>query len=1229
MEVFAVEAGSHKVRHLWQTDSRGGWSESSELGGSMQPGLVAARNRDGRLEVFGLASGRDTVAHCWQLLPNATNQWSGWVGLGGAVLPGLAVARNPGGRLEVFGINPDTHAANRICQAAAADSTNWTPWLDFGGNFKPGIAVGNSGDQRAEVFAVNAADSVLSHRWEDFPNNSDVWSAWATMGAATRPWPAVACNEDGDLEVFAVDATNSTLLRYRRQISSASDWLDWSSLDKPVWEFTARAWQVDEGLPDNLVQAIAQTPDGYLWVGTRAGLARFDGVQFSKFDTRTTPAIKNSSITALYAGGDGALWIGTGGGGLVRLKDGMFTHYGRADGLAGEDVRVISESKDGSLWIGTTTGMTRYRSGKFENYTHKDGLLSDAVGCIYQDHYGNLWIATGKGLNRLKKDGAMDAFTMPNGLPNDSVRVISQDHGGRIWIGSNNGLLWYDQYWTNHFYAYNTKYGLSDTFVSAICEGRDGNFWVGTYSGLNRFHDGRFYAQLDSEGLPFSRVNALLEDSEGDLWVGTQEGLIRLARKCFFTYTKQQGLSHNNIMSVLQKRDGSMCIGTWGGGLDLLRGEEVTAYAPTNRLSQDLILSLCEGRDGSIWVGADFDGGLTRLLDGTATHFGGQDGLIDARIQVLHEDRAGNLWVGTGQGLSCLKHGKFVNYTVRDGLAGNDVRAILEDKAGDLWFGTGGGLSRLRDGRFTAFGPEDGLSPDTVISLYEDGEGVLWFGTDGAGLGKYRNGQFTAYRQRQGLFSDVIFSILEDDQGGFWMSSPQGVFRVARKDLDALDHGRLKAVSSVVYGKSDGMESPQCNGSGKPSAWKSTDGRLWFPTTKGLATVDPKNLLKNPARPRICVEQLLADRKPLLDDAPDATPPGAPPTVTVPPGRGELEFHYTAPILSAPEKARFKYKLDGIDPDWTDAGSRRIAHYNNVPPGRYRFQVAVCIPDGVWLDGGATLGLVLQAHFWNTWWFQTLAVLLAVASASGAALYGARRRMKRKLEALEQRNAIERERGRIARDIHDDLGSSLTRIMLLGERVEERLERSEDVADQVRKIVNSARHTVQAVDEIVWAVNPENDTLDGLISYIGHYADELFEDSTVSLRLEVPMELPAIVLPAEVRHNLFLVVKEALHNVLKHSRASQVQVRVSATTTSLEFEIRDNGRGFDPGAPQSGNGLHNMRRRTEALNGRFEIATPAGGGATLKITLALDRLGRVARNGSGGEGFPAGRGPQK
>jgi ligand-binding sensor domain-containing protein/signal transduction histidine kinase len=1209
LEVFAVEAGSGAVKCIWQTNREDGWSAWGGLGGSLEPGLAVERNRDGCLELFGVEAGTKALVHCWQHGANAPGSWSAWDSLGGRIQPGFAVGRNTDGRLEVFALNGFTGGMDHLYQIATTNGVHWSPWTSFGGTLRGGVAVSQNADGRLEVFAAHAKHPDVMHRWQLRPNGGEAWSEWWSLWGSVEPYPAVGRNQDGNLEIFGVDSVKRSRIQHKRQISANLDWLDWFSMDQPVFPYTSRTWQTEDGLPHNVVQAIAQTPDGYLWVGTPSGLARFDGVRFTTFDGRNTPALTNSVITSLCVDRGRTLWIGTRAG-LVRLKEGVFSRENGTASSAGDAVSVIYESRDGSLWVGTSSGLDRYKEGKVSHYTRKEGLLAEAIRAVFEDSQTNLWIGTAAGLNRLKGT-TMEAFNRANGLPEESIRGITQDKGWRIWIGSDNGMIWYN---TGQFYAYDRKYGLSDSFVSAVCEDRDGNLWVGTRSGLNRFREGRFFNELKSEGVPYDKVNTLFEDREGNLWIGSIEGLIRLTPRRFFTFNKQQGLTHNNTVSVLEDRNGSLWTGTYGGGLNCLRDEQVVAYTRTNGLSQDLILALGEGRDGSLWIGADAGGGLYQFKSGEFKHYTAQDGLIEAAIKVIHEDRAGNLWLGTSRGLSCLKGGEFTHYTVQEHLAGNEVRAICEDQGGNLWFGTEGGLSRREKGSFVNFTTREGLSDNSVTALHEDAEHNLWIGTASGGLNRLKGDRITVCTAQQGLFSDEVFELLEDDYGWLWMSCAKGIYRVRKRDLEALDQGQTKVITSIAYGKADGMAGTLCNGIAKPAGWKASDGRLWFCTTKGLVVVDP-NIKVNEQPPPVFIEQLIADQQQMSESMGRWVSGGSNPAYSaahpfiIPPGRGELEFDYTALDFQTPEQTRFKHKLEGVDSEWIDAGTRRVAHYNNIYPGQYCFRVMAGNSDGVWNEAGAALPILVQPHLWQTWWFRALAILAVLGAVSGTARYATQKRMQRKLELLQQQHAIEKERGRIAKDIHDDLGSSLTRIMMLGERVQEDIARPAELEVHAGKIVTSARATVQSLDEIVWAVNPENDTLDGLVGYLNQYANQFFQSTNVKCRLEMPARLSRLVLPAEVRHDLFLVVKEALNNVLKHAQAAEVRLRLAESATGVEIEIEDNGRGFEPGAGRAGrrgNGLENMRKRMASLGGGFRLTSAPGQGTKLEFTVSVN-----------------------
>ena len=992
-----------------------------------------------------------------------------------------------------------------------------------------------------------------------------------------------------------------------------------------IQQYIARSWQANDGLPHNYVLAVMQARDGYLWVATRSGLARFDGVRFTPADLGP---IKGAGIGCLYEGRDGSLWIALEGHGVLRWNEQGISRYNTTNGLSGNFVRAFCEGRDGSLWMATRGGLTQYRQGEFRTFAREDGLASMLVEALCEDAQGNLWVGTSEGLNCFK-DGAVTAtLTVKDGLPANSVASLCADRKGNLWIGTSEGLVL--RRGGKLETVYNEANGLTERFIRTLYEDRQGNLWIGTYGGLYRAvgagavgtgpaSPGKCVPQLNAEGAAYDRVMSICEDQEGSLWVGSRDGLSRLRSRPFAGLGKQQGLIQNSTTSVCEDTAGTLWVTTWRGGLNRLKDGMLYAYSATNGLATDLLLSLGPGHDGSVWIGTDHAGGLYRFKDEVFTHFDARDGLTNVAIQVIYEDQRTNLWIGTTKTLTLFKGGKFTDFTLRDGLAGEAVKTILEDHAGNLWIGTSTGLSCRKDGRFVSFTTRDGLSHNSITSLYEDAGTNLWIGTAGGGLNRLRADRFTAYTTRQGLFSDDILEVLEDNAGCLWISCPNGVFRAEKKSLDDFDARKVGSISCATFGKDEGMVGVQCTGAAKPAGWKGRDGRLWFTTIKGLAVTEP-NVSSNDRPPPVVIEGIVADKREVTPGAPKAAadrnasraepPPlqrSASP-VSIPPGRGELEIYYTALSFQAPEKNRFKYKLEGVDAEWMEAGSRRVAYYNKVYPGRYRFRVLACNNDGVWNETGASVAIILVPHLWQTWWFLCLALAAGVGAVGGTAAYWTRRASRHRLARLEQQHALEQERARIARDIHDDLGSSLTHISMLSELAEADKANPKEVETHVRKIAASARKTVRSLDEIVWAVSPENDTWNSLAEYLSEYANEFFAGTNVRCRLEMPLDLPPYPLPSEVRHGLFLVIKEALNNSLKHARASEVRIRVAENGSEAEIVITDDGCGFElerTGAGSGGHGLQNMRERIESLGGRFQMDSGPGQGTRVTIGIKL------------------------
>ncbi len=958
-----------------------------------------------------------------------------------------------------------------------------------------------------------------------------------------------------------------------------------------VSEHSACDWEMEDGVPSDTITAVTQARDGYFWLATKEGLVRFDGVRFVVMDEALFPPMRDHSFTALCEGRDGTLWVASADGSVRGVRKGRAFELPLPAAATSGLLTRLFESADGSLWIGTeTNGVIRFKDGQVFRFTSKDGLAHNSIRSFCEDDEGCIWIATAGGVSRWK-DGRFTRLTVEDGLLHNSTRVVYFDRQRNLWIASYLGLTRVQAGIMTH---YRKREGLADNLITAIYEDRAGALWIGTFNGLNRMVEGRLFLETRDDGTSYDRVNSLFEDQEGSFWVGTRSCLSRLKPRVVTAYTEQQGLTYQNTSSVMEDSQGNLWIGFWGGGINKVRDGCVTAYTRRERLSSDLVLTMHERRDGSLWFGLDYDGGLNLLEGNSFRHYRELEGLTDHALKAIQEDRRGNLWLGTRTGLVCFRDNLFHRYTTADGLPSDSIEAIYEDRAGRLWFGTEGGLAMLQDGKFVSFTTQDGLSHNIITSIHEDGEGTLWLGTHG-GLSRLREGRFTAYTTRDGLFHDQIYAVVEDDLGCLWMSSRQGIFRVSKGELNALGRGGSGPVACVSFGKKDGMASSECKGSGRTAAWKGRDDRLWFATRRGVVAINPRAARVNPLPPRVLLEELQVNGQPAdLSRA-----------VKLVARQQELVFRYTAFGFSAPEKLAFKYKLEGCDRDWINAGASRTARYNHLPAGQYQFRLIAANGDGIWNREGCELALVLTPPFWQTWWFRSLLSLLAVGMVAAVVRFVSVQKLHRQLAALEAQHAIERERARIARDMHDDLGANLTQITILGELAKRDADQPKRVVVHADAICNTARELVQSMDEIVWSANPGNDNLRRLAGYIFQYAENFLAATSIRGRFEHPLSLPDQPLSAEVRHNLFLVVKEALNNAVRHSQGNEVWLRLLASDSGLELRIEDNGKGFDPTAGHAfGNGLGSMQKRIADLAGHFDVQSVPGAGT--QITVKLD-----------------------
>ncbi|MGH9651945.1 MAG: sensor histidine kinase [Bryobacteraceae bacterium] len=730
----------------------------------------------------------------------------------------------------------------------------------------------------------------------------------------------------------------------------------------PFDKLLHQSWQTAQGLPQNSVLAIAQTPDGYLWLGTEEGLARFDGVRFTVFN-KHTPGLLNNQINCLLVDREGTLWIGTDGGGLSRFSHGKFTAYTSRSGLPNDSVLALYEDRTGTLWIGTDGGgLARFANGHFSTLTKAGGLPDNTVFSISGDGHGNVWVGTHSGIGKFSH-GVLQTPHI-GVLKNSYVRAVYAAQRGVLWAGTSNGLWRIASGSTRKF---TTADGLTSNTIFQLYQDREGTLWIGTGAGgLDRYAKGRFTSFTQSDGLKGKDVWSILEDREGTLWIGTATGggLNCLKAASFQMLTQKDGLASNVALGIFQARDGAFWFGS-DHGLTRWQDGHATVYTTKDGLPDSFVFTITQDRSGALWIGTRR--GLARFEDGKFKAFKG-NGAPNDFVMCSYTDSQGRVWFGTRAGLTLYDGKRFKTYTTEDGLSNNFVLAIDGDRQGNLWIGTsGGGLNRFRNGHFTSYNMRNGIASNVVWAIHAEPNGTVWLGTNGGGLSRFRNGKFTNYTSANGLPDDGTFSVIDDDAGHLWMSSNKGVFELSKRRLAAFARGTITSITPQTFGTEDGMKTPECNGGFQPNAWRGSNGKIYFATNKGVAVVDPKHLVEYRNFPRILLQRVLVNSKDVRFNRP----------LVLPPGRAQFEFRFSAPTFLFPDKLQFSYKLQGFDKDWIDAGGRRIAYYTNIPHGQYRFLVRTGI-GGRWSSQAASLPITVQPHFWETNLFYILSTLSGI-----------------------------------------------------------------------------------------------------------------------------------------------------------------------------------------------------------------------------------------------------------
>jgi ligand-binding sensor domain-containing protein/signal transduction histidine kinase len=1004
-----------------------------------------------------------------------------------------------------------------------------------------------------------------------------------------------------------------------------------------------QSWQTDSGLPQNTVHAILQTGDGYLWFATEAGLVRFDSVSFTVFTHKSSPQLPGDLVYSLLEDSSGTLWIGTSNG-IARYRRGIFHAFAETAGntvwsffqdrsgaiwaatSAGlsrladpesasarfidipgvppldESTRML-EPLDGSLWLSTTQGLFHAAPGNATYFTLAGRPAPIQAATL--DRRGRVWAGTGNGVEICSMSGCED----PPALSGKNVHALAETLQGNIWIGAEDGLWLEDAAATQAKASsqaqapvkdtpqfFSAKDGLPSARINQLFCDREGALWIGASGGLSRLLNGRIEAFPQREGLSSDTILSIAEDHEGNLWLGTESGGVSILRnRAFTTYTTQDGISDDTILAVTQDHSGTVWLGTRGGGLDHATPGSVdktgfAALTTANGLSSNIILSLASAPNGDLWLGTP--DGLDRMRDGKITIFSSADGLADDFVRSLCFDTQGTLWIGTRRGLSSFRDGKFTTWTELDGLGSDFIGAMAQSPDGSLWIGTLGGLTRYRNGRFQNYTEHDGLSNHVVTALHQDVDGTLWIGTNGGGLNRWRNGKFTAIRSGATRLPANIYSILADDSGNLWLGSKEGIARINRDALNRYADGALPSIPVTAYGIADGLRISEAGSGGHPAAWRMTDGTLWFATLKGVATVDPAHLSANRVPPLMAIERFS------VDDEPQPAPLNHTP-LSIAAGSRRFAFDYAALSFSAPGKVSFRYRLDGFDHAWIEAGAQRSAYYTNLPPGRYTFRVMAANGNGAWSAEPALLAFMLRPYFYQTLWFYLLLALLAALLAYGIYLWRVRQ--------VESRfQAVLAERNRIAREIHDTLAQGFVavavQLQIVGRTLTQSAEAARPHLEQAQELVRSG---IDDARRAIWELRSQNAGNRDLAAQLVQASERIAAPAAIKTQVEVHGAYRP--LPARTESELLRIAQEAVTNAVRHSQATTIHIALTYSRRGVKMTITDNGRGFSGDAPSASEGhfgITGMKERAQQIGGSLTITSKAAEGTAVEVEAA-------------------------
>jgi signal transduction histidine kinase/ligand-binding sensor domain-containing protein len=975
-------------------------------------------------------------------------------------------------------------------------------------------------------------------------------------------------------------------------------------------EWIHRAWQTEDGLPDNSVTGLAQTHDGYIWVGTRGGLLRFNGSDFTAIPLPFKPEISHRVVGTVFMGQQDRMWVGMERGEIARLERGKMRTDGHEHGLPDLPILSMVEDAQGVLWLASSTGLARIRDGEYRTFGRNDGLGRTTSGnssvVVLSD--GRMAYVDRKQLGFSQGDALVPMLE----LREEATAICAATSSG-LWICEGGGVrLWRDGVITEELARLPDK-----ALPRVMLEDRSGTLWIGTVSdGLFRLEAGRL------EKVPTSHLEiaCLMEDQEGSLWAGTNGGGLNQVRpKVLTLIDRNAGLPSDSAQSVCEDAAGGIWL--------VLQDGQLVRFADGSWINagREGLEATCVAadRDGVVWVG-DRTKGLHRIADGQWRTWGRADGLMGDGVRSVLAASDGKIWIASEfpRRVQYFHEGKFHLIAMPPDLpVVRTIRAMAEAADGTIWIGTASGeLMRVDGDKLILESPSGGMPVVPIRSLHASPDGTVWIAHAGAGLGRWKSGVKSRTTRAEGLWDDHVSQALEDDTGMVWIAGNRGVSQVSMAELTEVAEGRARRLRTRVFGRAEGLPGLQASFDYSPSACKGRDGRLWFAMRNGLLMVRPEKIRENPEPPPVVLERFVVDETTVAAYDIDLSSAssvdgrilelrGPTAELRLPPGHNKLQFDFAALSYRSHENVHFRYQLLNFDQNWIEVRNQNNATYSRLPSGAYEFRVIACNAAGIWNETGASLRLVVNPFYWQTWWFRGLTLALFTAGVIAIVRYLSFRRLRDRMRGLKQQAVLHQERARIASDMHDEVGAKLTRLSMLSDMAAAGPDLPPNANADVREISETARETILAFDEIVWAVNPLNDTLGDLVNYLCRHAEEFFEGGSTECVFDLPKTIPPLMLPTEVRHGVFLAAKEALTNVAKSAAARRVRVRLLVHPAAFDLVIEDDGCGFDPAAPASrpggGNGLFNMRQRIEGISGRFECHSQPGGGTRIAFHVPI------------------------